>query len=93
MADVSETFCHRCGALLHPGRGDFFLIKIEAFSDPSPPIITPPELSGEESTSLAALARDLEKYSERELMDYVYRKLTLTLCNRCYRGWIENPAG
>ena len=34
--------------------------------------------------------RDL---SEQELIDQVYRRLTIHLCEPCYRQWIENPAG
>jgi hypothetical protein len=29
--------------------------------------------------------------SERELMDQVFRRLTIHLCGTCYRQWIEDP--
>ena len=30
--------------------------------------------------------------TEQELMDQVYRRLTIHLCGDCYRVWIEDPA-
>jgi hypothetical protein len=41
----------------------------------------------------ARLCAALEQLSEREALDQVYRRLTLFLCNACYRQWIEQPAG
>ena len=37
-------FCHRCGAVLRPGSGDFYVVKIEAVADPWPPEITREQL-------------------------------------------------
>ena len=34
-----------------------------------------------------------KRLSEQEMMDQVYRKLTISLCTACYARWIENPAG
>jgi hypothetical protein len=85
--------CHRCGADLIPGRGDFYVVRIEAFADPTPPTLSLQELEsinpGEEIDRIIA---ETEGMSERTLMDGVYRKLTIHLCGRCYRAWIENPA-
>ncbi len=92
--DDAGLLCHRCGASLTPGRGDFYVVRIEAFADP-----TPPDVSGEEFAELdpdaeiRRLIERMEGMSERELMDQVYRRLTLHLCGRCYAEWIENPAG
>lgn len=88
--------CHRCGALLTPGEGDFYVARIEAFADPTPPKIRqesfdaggPMEINEEISNLLA----EMKHMSERELMDQVHRRLTLHLCGPCYREWIENPA-
>jgi hypothetical protein len=35
-ADTS-IFCARCGAELEPGMGNFYVVRIEAAADPSPP--------------------------------------------------------
>jgi hypothetical protein len=89
-----QLLCHRCGAMLAPGEGNFYVVRIEAFADP-----TPSNLSGEELAELdvdAEISRLLEQIrdmSARELMDQVYRRLTMHLCGKCYRQWIEDPAG
>ena len=85
--------CHRCGATLTPGRGNFYEVRIEARADPSPPEITDEDLRED----LAALMREAINatagLSETDLMGQVYRRLTLHLCSRCFTRWIENPAG
>ena len=37
-------FCARCGAVLTPGEGNLYVVRIEAFADP-----TPGSISGDES--------------------------------------------
>lgn len=90
--DIAHLFCHRCGAILTPGEGSFYIVRIEAFADPAPP-----ELSRDDETDAAAeidrLIEQMRGMSERELMDQVYRRMTIHLCGRCYKDWIENPAG
>ena len=89
----THLLCHRCGAELTPGAGDFYVVRIEAFADPTPPDISPEELEGRDlNEEMSALLEEMRSMSERELMDGVYRKLTIHLCGRCYRNWIENPA-
>jgi hypothetical protein len=83
--------CHRCGATLTPGCGSFYVVRIEAFADPSPPSIDPDESPEEAAADLDELLDALHGLSERELMDQVHRRITLHLCRRCYEGWIEDP--
>jgi hypothetical protein len=95
MPDRPATLiCHRCGAALRPGRGDLYVVRIEAVSDPFPPDLTDLDL---ESTDLRAeierAIEAMEGMSEQEMMDQVYRRLTMHLCGACYRQWIERPAG
>ena len=85
--------CHRCGALLKSGSGDFFVVRIEAFADPTPAPITEQDLDGDVRAQIDCLLKQVAGRSERELIDDVYRRLTLHLCGACYRRWIENPAG
>jgi len=88
-----QLLCHRCGADLAPGAGDFYVVRIEAFADPAPPNISAQEMEqldvGAEIDKIIEATRGM---SERDLMDGVYRKLTIHLCGPCYRKWIENPA-
>jgi len=92
---MSDTplFCHRCGTELHPGIGNFYVVKIEAFADPSPPDLSPEDFFKDTKAEINRLIDELGNMSDREAMDQVYRKLTMYLCTSCYRDWIENPAG
>jgi hypothetical protein len=87
----SPLFCDRCMVRLHPGRGNLYLVKIEAVADPSPPEFTAEDLQRDSRREFERLVAELESLSEREAMDQVYRCLTIFLCGRCYREWIENP--
>jgi len=84
------AICHRCARLVRRGHAEFFVVSIEAVADPevADPGLTPDQLRAEYE-SLVDRMRDM---SERELMDDVHRRLTIILCNACYKHWIENPA-
>lgn len=91
----AHLFCHRCGRELKPGSGDWYIVRIEAFADPSPPVLNE-ELAGDEtsiSRRIDELLEQMSEMTERELMDQIYRRLTMHLCSTCYKDWIENPAG
>ena len=92
MADDATLLCHRCGAELHPGRGDFYVIRIDAFADPSPPEITAEDLKRDLRAEIDRLVEGLDGLYEQEAMDQVHRRLIIHLCVPCYRQWIENPA-
>ena len=96
MGERSEIvlLCHRCGAELTPGEGSFYVVRIEAFADPTPPNISEADLEKADLDELMEQAiEQLRGMSEQEIMDQVYRRLTIHLCGRCYGDWIENPAG
>lgn len=92
---VPPLLCDRCLKQLVPGRGEFFEVRIEAVADP-----TPPDLDADLSADLQEIQQryeqlvdQLQNTSPAEARDQVYRRLWLTLCNRCYAAWIEDPAG
>jgi hypothetical protein len=89
----SVEFCRRCAAELTPGRGDFYLVRIEALADPFPPVISQEDLGKDHGKAMRDLMGQLEGFSERELMDMVHRKMSFFLCAACYRKWIEDPTG
>lgn len=94
MAGDPPILCARCSAILTPGQGDFYVVRIEAFADPTPPDVPDmagPSSRGDFAAEMRALIAQMQHLSEQELMDQVYRRLTLHLCRRCYQGWIENP--
>jgi hypothetical protein len=89
----SPLFCDRCSQELRPGQGDFYVVQIEAFADPSPPDFSLEDLQRDHRQEYARLLAQLQGLSAREAMDQVYRRLTIFLCGPCYRQWIENPTG
>jgi hypothetical protein len=89
----APLFCDRCQLQLEPGRGDFYVVRIEAMADPSPPALTEEDHKIDYRAEIARLIEQLRDVSPQEAMDQVYREVTIYLCGRCYRGWIENPVG
>ena len=94
MTDSPDThlFCHRCGAHLKPGEDNFYVARIEAFADPTPPNFSETDFA-DPGKEIDRLIEQMHNMSARDMMDQVYRRLTLHLCKRCYTHWIENPAG
>jgi hypothetical protein len=77
---------------LTPGHGDFFVIRIEAVADPSPPTFE--EDPGESlSNEINDLFEHLSQLTEQEALDQVFRRVMLYLCCTCYERWIEDPTG
>ena len=89
--DNAPLFCTRCGAELKPGSGNFYVVRIEAFADPSPPTITEEDLNRDLRAEISRLIDEMHDLSERELLDQVHRRMIVHLCGPCYREWIDNP--
>jgi hypothetical protein len=92
-APADPLFCDRCARALFPGRGDHYVIRIEALADPTGPVYPAGIDKRDVSAELDRTFRRLEGLSAQEAMDQVYRRLTLYLCPPCYRQWIEHPTG
>lgn len=90
--DQAQSLCHRCGSRLTPGTGNLFIVNIEAFADPTPAPITEQDLESDVRGKIDHLLKQVARRSEQELLDDVYRRLTLHLCGSCFRHWIEDPA-
>lgn len=91
--ETAPIFCDRCSHRLTPGDGNFYVVRIEAVADPTPPTISNEDLHKDFTAEIERLFKRLERMSEQELIDQVFRRLTLYLCAKCYSGWIENPTG
>ena len=89
--DESSLFCQRCAAQLVPGRGQFYVVRIEAFADPTPPTFMAEDLGHDIKGEIDRLIEAMSDVSAQEAMDQVYRRMTVFLCNVCYRQWIEDP--
>jgi len=84
--------CHGCGCTLRAGEGNFYVVRIEAFADPTPPNLDLTEPGLDLAKEIDRLIDEMKDMSEQELMDQVYRRMTIHLCGTCYRTWIEDPA-
>jgi len=93
MSDDASLLCSRCLKTLATGRGEFYVVQIEAVADPSPPEIEPGDLMRDYKADWRAIVAALADVSPQEALDQVYRRVVIHLCNGCYREWIENPAG
>ena len=91
--DYAPTFCGRCSKQLTPGRGDHYVVKIEAVADPTPPSFLPEDLQRDHGQEIQHLLDQMQDLSQQEALDQVYRRLILHLCTPCFRQWIENPTG
>jgi hypothetical protein len=91
--DDSPLLCSRCLKLLEPGRGNFYVVTIDAVADPSPPIIEPGDLQRDLRHDWREVVAALADTSPQEALDQVYRRMTIHLCLGCFAEWIENPAG
>lgn len=91
--DTDPLFCDRCSRIVNPGRGEYYVIRIEAIADPTPASVGDEDEANPEEAQreLAALYERLKDLSEQEAMDQVFRRVVLHLCNSCYTEWIENP--
>ncbi len=89
--DEQAVICHRCGTIMKSGGPLFYVVRIEAFPLPEMPAISELELERDYKDVLAELLEQMKGMSSQELMDQVYRRLTVHLCPPCYQQWIENP--
>ncbi len=97
LGDDSEAlrrqYCRRCGMAVEPGRGDGYLVRIQALADPAPPIFTAEDLARDPRQEIARLVEALQDLSPQEALDQVYRQMVFWLCSRCYHHWIDDPVG
>ena len=101
MADMNESHenerwslcCNRCGVELKPGEGNFYVVRIEAVADPTPPRFSEEDLQHDPRAEIERLIEQMRNLSAQAAMDQVYRRMIIYLCNPCYRQWIEYPTG
>ncbi len=92
MSTDSPLLCTRCLKTLEPGRGEFYVVTIDAVCDPTPPTITAEDVGRDLRQDWREIVAALQDVSPQEAMDQVYRRVVIHLCNACFGVWIENPA-
>lgn len=95
MNEDNKRLCDRCLRTVSEGRGEFYEVRIEAVADPSPPDMNAENgLNAEElRNEIDQIVESLEDVSPQEAQDQVMRTLVMSLCNDCFSGWIDDPAG
>jgi hypothetical protein len=89
---AAALVCARCSKPLAAGRGDFYLVRIDAVADPSAPELEPLD-EQQIGRRIDALLKQLAGISHEEAMKQVAEHKIIYLCCTCYRVWIENPVG
>jgi hypothetical protein len=90
---MGRLHCKRCSKEVHPGRGDYYLVRIDTVADPQPPIITQEDLDQDVGAEIERLIRLMKSMSEQQLERQVFRQKVIYLCVPCYNRWIEIPVG
>jgi hypothetical protein len=88
---MRRLHCQRCSKEVHPGRGDYYLVRIDAFADPEPPIITQEDLDQDVGAEIERLIRQMKSMSEQQLESQVFRQKAIYLCMPCFNRWFESP--
>ena len=90
---MAALHCKRCSKEVHPGRGDYYLVRIDAVADPQPPIFTDEDLAQDVGSEIERLIRQMKSMSEQQLERQVFRHIAIYLCVPCFNQWIDNPVG
>jgi hypothetical protein len=88
---MASLRCKRCKKQVHPGRGDYYLVRIDGVADPQPPIITHEDLEQDVGAEIERLIRLMKSMSQQQLERQVFRQKAIYLCVPCFTRWIENP--
>ena len=64
---MGRLHCKRCSKEVHPGRGDYYLVRIEAVADPQPPVITQEDLDQDVGAEIERLICLMKGLSEQQL--------------------------
>ncbi len=88
---MARLHCKRCSNEVHPGRGDYYLVRIDAVADRQPPIITQEDLDQDAGAEIERLIRRMKSMSEQQLERQVFRQKVIYLCVPCFNRWIEKP--
>ena len=64
---MGRLHCKRCSKEVHPGRGDYYLVRIDAVADPQPPVITQEDLDQDVGVEIERLICLMKGLSEQQL--------------------------
>jgi hypothetical protein len=81
--------CRHCGKSLELGKGEFYLVRIEAMADPSSPRFEIRDVA-DIAKEVDALLKRLKDMPEEEAVSQVFMRIFMYLCNTCYCQWIND---
>ena len=64
---MAALHCKRCSKEVHPGRGDYYLVRIDVVADPQPPIISQEDLQQDVGAEIERLIALMKSMSEQQL--------------------------
>ncbi len=83
--------CDACGNGLLLESNVRYEVRIEVKSAYDPLEITREDLEQDTEAEMKRLARQMERLTEQQAMDQVYREFRFDLCFPCQRRFIANP--
>ena len=85
--------CDRCGKGRLVDEEVRYLVKVEVWAAYDPMEIAPEDLEKDREAEIRELVEALDRMTEQEAMDSVYRKLVFDLCPACQRDYLADPLG
>ena len=64
--DQLSLLCARCGIELKPGTGNFYVVRIEALADPTPPSFSEEDMKLNPRAEIERLIEQMRKSSEQD---------------------------
>src|SRR3982751_5109870 len=78
--EMDRPTCRRCHREVYPGRGDYYLVRIDAVADPEPPVFTEEDLDQDVGAEIERLIRRMKGLGEEQLERQVHRQKAIYLC-------------
>lgn len=85
--------CDRCGKGLLLDSDVRYIVTVEVKAAYDPMEITRDDLKRDFEAEMRRLLARMEKISEEEAQEQVYKKFTFDLCPDCRKRYIRNPLG
>lgn len=83
--------CDRCGKGLLIDSDVRYVVTIEVKAAYDPMEITKDDLKRDFEAEMRRLLSQMEKISEEEAQEQVYKKFTFDLCPACQKKFVRNP--
>lgn len=90
--EVPQFYCDNCGKPVS-GSTQKYIMKIEMYASPDPPVITEEMLEGDLKDKMQELVNEMQNMDPQELEDQVFECYVFALCPACreefHKGFIQ----